>query len=355
MHSKDSKERINRIIESYYGGDIPPEIDDLIQGWMMSDDNPDKEEMLADLFFRNVKVAQEPDENTVRSFKEIQERLNFPHKLVGEPQKKEEIDARRRLIWKRTIFRVAAVFIPVIIAFGVLNILLIRKDNGAHQVIAEITAKTVTVSSGEENRKIILPDGSEITINKGSVLTYNEDFSANRKLRLDGEASFKVAKDSLHPFTVESSDITVTVLGTVFCMKTGKNESTAEVTLSSGSVSVKAVAVNQTKIMKPGQRYVYDRAHRTIELHEIGEEELMRLRGMNMDFDGTLDELFRSIARNSGKVFKVESGIDVKRGLVMPYEGTEPVEDILKMVRTMTSGLFDYSIAKDTIIITKPK
>ncbi len=60
-----------------------------------------------------------------------------------------------------------------------------------------------------------LPDASEVLLNAGSDLSYNEGkWDERRELKLRGEAYFKVAKGQA--FTVETDAGSVTVLGTQF-------------------------------------------------------------------------------------------------------------------------------------------
>ncbi|EPR66393.1 FecR domain-containing protein [Cyclobacterium qasimii] len=47
-----------------------------------------------------------------------------------------------------------------------------------------------------------LPDGSEIWMSTGSELEYAEDFSRNRKVKLTGEAFFKVKRNPDFPFQI---------------------------------------------------------------------------------------------------------------------------------------------------------
>lgn len=60
-----------------------------------------------------------------------------------------------------------------------------------------------------------LPDASEVLLNAGSEISYNQkDWEGHRRVTLQGEAFFKVAKGK--SFTVETQAGEVTVLGTQF-------------------------------------------------------------------------------------------------------------------------------------------
>ena len=57
-----------------------------------------------------------------------------------------------------------------------------------------------------------------------------------RKVFLEGEAYFEVAADTVHPFLVETSGMSVTVLGTGFNVMAYPEEMEAAVTLVHGEV-----------------------------------------------------------------------------------------------------------------------
>jgi len=65
---------------------------------------------------------------------------------------------------------------------------------------------------------ITLTDGTTVTINSGSTLKYLSNYSnkSNRKVFLKGEAFFDVAKNKKAPFTVNTTDMRIKVLGTRF-------------------------------------------------------------------------------------------------------------------------------------------
>jgi ferric-dicitrate binding protein FerR (iron transport regulator) len=94
----------------------------------------------------------------------------------------------------------------------------------------------MVVTTGVGERKTVqLPDGSEVQMNAVSSLTiYKQGWERQRKVQLEGEALFEVVKNPNAKFSVASSHGTVTVLGTVFSVKT---RSTAyEVACFSGKV-----------------------------------------------------------------------------------------------------------------------
>ena len=86
-----------------------------------------------------------------------------------------------------------------------------------------------------ERAELDLPDGSEVVINAVSSIAYNESkWKKDRRLALQGEAFFKVAKGAT--FSVETDMGNVTVLGTQFNVK--QRDSILNVSCFEGRVRV---------------------------------------------------------------------------------------------------------------------
>lgn len=96
---------------------------------------------------------------------------------------------------------------------------------------------TVVKNTTEEPKILNLNDGSEITLNRNSQISYREDFNSEaREIQLTGEAFFKVTTDTQKPFTVTTQNLTTEVVGTAFNIR--ENDSLIDVTVSEGIVNV---------------------------------------------------------------------------------------------------------------------
>lgn len=110
--------------------------------------------------------------------------------------------------------------------------------------------------AGQKSR-IRLPDGSHVTLNAASEITYSTDFAKrNREVHLKGEAFFEVASDSLLVFEVYSGSLVTRALGTSFNIK-NYPEINQRVQLTSGRVVVRSSDDHQEPIhLNPGQELV---------------------------------------------------------------------------------------------------
>jgi ferric-dicitrate binding protein FerR (iron transport regulator) len=87
-------------------------------------------------------------------------------------------------------------------------------------------------------RQLSLPDGSKILLNSGSKIRVSKGFTTNRKVLLEGEAFFEVAKDAENPFIVITDNLETKVLGTAFTVRAYKGKPQI-VSVKEGKVNVR--------------------------------------------------------------------------------------------------------------------
>lgn len=116
------------------------------------------------------------------------------------------------------------------------------------------TTKTTTeLASAGQRTEFLLPDNSSVTLNSGSEVDYKAwNWKNNRKLQLDGEAYFKVAKGQT--FDVMTSMGKVTVVGTQFNVKARDNR--FDVTCFEGKVRVNSNG--NTILLTPGMSVAFE-------------------------------------------------------------------------------------------------
>ena len=186
------------------------------------------------------------DQTSIKNNIDIDAEWEYLTKKILKPQ------TEKRPVDFRSILRIAA---AIIIGAGILFY--------GWNTFSQKSIKTPVARSKE----ITLPDGSHITLNAGSKLTYKHNFGKEMRLvSLKGEAFFEVTKDSTKPFIIRLEGAEIKVLGTSFNVKAYKNMDKIEVTVKEGKVSLyekntkgkrviatageKAEYFKQTKILK---------------------------------------------------------------------------------------------------------
>ncbi|WP_316824154.1 FecR family protein [Pedobacter miscanthi] len=92
-----------------------------------------------------------------------------------------------------------------------------------------------------EIKKMVLPDGTTIYLNAGTVIRIPRDFkgAVKRNVMLDrGEAFFEVKRDTLRPFRIVTGQYTTTVLGTSFNINAYPERKGYQVAVRTGKVRV---------------------------------------------------------------------------------------------------------------------
>ncbi len=111
----------------------------------------------------------------------------------------------------------------------------------------------ITYSADKNTSSYDLPDGSRVLLKKGSDVKISRNFKTQRSVRLEGEAFFDIMKDPSHPFSIETRNASITVLGTSFNIKENNDNGITEVLVESGKVSVRPLKNKDELVMNPGQ------------------------------------------------------------------------------------------------------
>ena len=177
--------------------------------------------------------------------------------------------------------------------------------------------------------KVILADGSEVWLNAESRIEFPANFQGNeRRVQLQGEAYFKVARNEKSPFIVSTDQMEVRVLGTEFNLKSYSNEA-AHVTLVKGSVEV------GDKRLTPGQDAWYDKEG-TIHVAEVDVYDVIQWKDGFFYFnDKSLVTVLRELGRwyNLGVIFRNANAMNHKVHFSALREGT--IEEALSSLNSL--------------------
>lgn len=116
----------------------------------------------------------------------------------------------------------------------------------------EVQMLSLSVPQGQR-LDLTLADGTHVTLNSGTTLRYPTVFgSRERRVEIDGEGYFEVARNEQAPFTVGTYRGEVTALGTTFDIDACEQECSFCAALIQGSVRV---AVGDSEIvLAPGSK-----------------------------------------------------------------------------------------------------
>lgn len=203
--------------------------------------------------------------------------------------------------------------------------------------------------------RITLSDGTIVTLNGGSKLTYPTlFFGKERHVTLSGEGFFEVAKDHSHPFIVSSDKLSVRVLGTKFGFKSYKEDAHTMITLAEGSV--KAIPLSKKAeagiILEPNQQLVLDNHTGEFLCRNVDTKEYVSWKNGELYFrNNTLEDITRILERKFNVTVRILSDELRNECYYAHFVHGENAGQILKLLSFKRPWSFENK--KDTIEIKK--
>lgn len=211
-----------------------------------------------------------------------------------------------------------------------------------------------TVSTLAETRTVRLPDGTSVTLNHYSSLSYPERFkSDDREVELSGEAYFEVSKDSKHPFIVQTETIDVQVLGTHFNVDAYPDNPDVKTTLLTGSVAVSNKNNSVRMVLKPNEVAIYNKVEQklTRKVLENAGDEISWRHGEFIFDDLPLQEIARELSNSFGTTIHIADSTLQNYRITARFRNGEDLDAILSVLHN--AGYFNYSRNTQQITITK--
>lgn len=203
--------------------------------------------------------------------------------------------------------------------------------------------------SNKKIKQITLPDGTAVWLMSGSSITYPSKFSGmkTRNVEVTGEAFFKVAKDSLHPFILNLGELGLKVVGTSFNVTNYEDEDRINVVLKTGKVDLfkgKYSPDNQFVHLVPGQLGTLKKGEPELLISEVDVAKYTSW------IDGTLqfrDDPLSNVLKKLGRWYNIDIEINDPAVAEFPFSATiknENLEQIVDLLAYTTP--FKYSILK---------
>jgi ferric-dicitrate binding protein FerR (iron transport regulator) len=206
---------------------------------------------------------QSPTENLSELESAYQAHLNrLKSQLADHPGSNEDLaheaffTASKRSFFRRNSLMFAAVLLAVILTIG--GVLYTIPSGMEENKTAAPPVESEVYTRHGSKTNIVLPDGTKVSLNAGSKLTYDKTFNESvRNVKLIGEAYFDVVHNAEKPFVIHTTAMDIKVLGTEFNVKSYPDEKTTETSLIRGSIEVTVRNKRAAKfILKPNDKLV---------------------------------------------------------------------------------------------------
>lgn len=257
---------------------------------------------------------------------------------------------RNKTIDIKKILRIAAVWIIPLLVLG-LSINQYISYNAKQNLLSEVVMRQRFTALGQD-ALVVLPDGSKVHLNSGSILLYPSKFaSKNRNVYLSGEAFFEVTKDKTHPFIVSTQYLKMRVLGTKFNVSAYPADKKAQTTLKTGRVEVTVETTNKKYILNPNDQLTYIHSNNSTVLSKVNTQYYTDWSAGSLSIN---DEPLSMVKEKLERYYNVKIILTTSKynnqRIIAHFNQKESLVNVMIIIKALIPGL-QYEIQKDKVII----
>lgn len=299
------------LIAKYIKGEATQEEQGQVELWLKADSaNAVLLEEIKATWQNSGKLNLDIKVDKAKAWASIQEKIKEEQKVIS--------ITRKAPVYNNWILRAAAILIV-----GLFATWFFLKTGNPELILVQTT---------NEEKIIVLPDSSKIILNENSTLTYPKAFTANeRKVNLVGEAFFEITKNPSLPFIIANNSFDVKVLGTSFNVSAYKIDTTAIVTVVTGTVLF--VDKNEySELLTVGDVGVLNKRKQRIEKSTNTDLNFMAWKTKKLEFTNTS---FTEVCKSLEKYFAVDIVVKDKNILNCTFTGffeNPKLDDVLKVL-----------------------
>lgn len=296
----------------YLAGEATTEEQRLVQEWRaLSADNQKYFEHLKLIFTKASLYRHADDFNTDAAWRKV----------------KMKMDQEKTHVWffRPEILKIAASLLLV----SVIGIWLYTQVLSPNDNLEFVSANEVV--------KNALPDGSQVILNKHTALTVTYNPRKNKaRIKLKGEASFEVKHDAKKELIVETENVFIRDIGTVFNVKAYPESNLIEVTVQEGEVQFFTESDNGIFI-RAGGKGVYDKLKRKF-VAEQADTNVLSYKTRNFIFENNdLASVVEHLNAIYEKKIRIADNLKTCRVTVSFHnEDIETIADILAETLSLT-------------------
>lgn len=326
------KHNIEELIVRYFQQDINEEELYYLESWLEEDVEHRisffKLKSISDYSRKSFLQREEVYED---SWQKMEKRL---HNHPGVRRKTFNTPVFMKMLFTNYLKYVAIIIIAIGIGWG-LNTLQQKKDEST-PIDNKMPYNEIRVQKGGRANTLLLSDGSKVVLNAATVFKYPSSFNKKeRRVYLDGEAYFEIAKDAARPFIVKLQKQDVTVLGTRFNVQAYDSDLYSKITLLSGRIKLEAFdefgESTGYKYLNPSQQAVSENKTGLVLVNNVDTSLVNSWINGEYKFK---DEPLSSIAKRLEKYYDVRIHMHSERLQNVKYTGTFSLnQDILDVFR----------------------
>lgn len=209
--------------------------------------------------------------------------------------------------------------------------------------IVKLRLQADHMTSIAELREITLDDGSVVHLDAGSAIAVRYGVSRREVALLAGRAFFAVTPAKDRPFVVVADDVTVTVTGTAFDVRSAGDE--VSVAVQSGTVEVGLDGgAHLAGVLTRGERLSVNRASRQVMKSRIVPEDVAAWRERRLVVDGaSLAEVVEELGRHHAGIIMLRDRSLAARRITGVFDLRRPVEALHAIARTQHGSVTEIT------------
>ena len=207
---------------------------------------------------------------------------------------------------------------------------------------------TLKIPRGGEYQ-LSLSDGTKVWLNSETEIEYPVVFSnMKREIFLKGEAYFEVAENKECPFIVNTSSVSLKVLGTSFNVRAYGDENQTTSTLVSGKVLLRELETQKEIALVPNEQAVTTSKETEVRTVNV-DPYIAWMEGRILFEENTIEEIFNDLSRwyNIEIEYASQDVRDLRYSIdMMRYENLSEVLNILELTEKIK-----FEINKNKLLI----
>lgn len=310
---------IDELIVKSLTGDIKPVENDELKAWInKSRENAAHFEQLEKVWKQSEQLNAFLSVDVEGDFEKFKTRVGMKPNVVKLPV-------------YRSMMKVAAVLLPALLLISIYG--LYEKVPGFGKWEAHATSNDV--------ESIVLADASEVSLNTNSRIVYEKGLDgAERRLKLEGEGYFKVAKNPDKPFVVQVGNAEVKVLGTEFNLE--ENRTSGCVTLAVTEGRVLFTANEEAIEVVAGEKAMF--TNNKIEKSQLVSKNCIAWKTGNIIFENApLDQVLETLLDHFDEVQSIENNTENSDLSITSRFHNPKIEDVLVELRIHFKKKFEIN------------
>lgn len=335
-------------IQQYVTGNATPECRHRLELWMKEDlENKKIVEDVQEIW--DLTPAEEFDTDVEYAWNEFYQ--NRIKKFNQNNSYSKKTNTNKRFSDTKQIVRIAAIALVAFLA----GYVTFHQINLSDDIAVEMTtyAMQELETNSKERAKVSFSDGTEVILNSAGKLRFPDSFNEGaREVYLDGEAYFKVSNQSGRPFIVHTSNATIKVLGTEFNVQAWSDDTTSDIVVQEGQVSVSSVHQQDDREAVLLSKGEYTRVRKgkspSPAQRVIAENHLLWTAG-GLYFDhNPLGDVINQIER----IFEVEINLANQKIADVPFTSAFHETDLTNILNVIAATMdLEYELVGETVVL----